>query len=329
MSGAESGVNKDFPTTAPPVVGASSVRKELFLDDREQQKILCVLGVLVVALIAAYWNTFVRDWRVWTTNPLYSHGYLVPAFAIVLMWMRREPLTRVSAGERWAGLVLLGSGLALRLVGTFYYVNPIDNISLIPCLAGVFLLVGGWRVLRWAGPGIGFLVFMFPLPSRVESTVLIKLQKLATITSTYVLQTLGVIAHREGNVINIGDLKLNVVDACSGLRMLTIFVALAVAIVLVIERPWWDRLIILLSSVPIALVVNVVRVTVTGIFYKFAGESEWIQKFSHDGAGYFMMPLAMGLLYFEIQLLAQLAVVDESSSMVGVGAGATVPVGQK
>ena len=329
MSGAESGVNKEFPTTASSVVGASSMRKELFLNEQEQQKMFYVLGALVTILIATYWNTFVRDWRIWTNNPLYSHGYLVPAFAIVLMWMRREPLTRVSAGERWWGLVLLGTGLTLRLAGTRFYINPIDNISFIPSLAGVFLLVGGWRVLRWAGPGIGFLVFMFQLPSTVENTVLIKLQKLATITSTYVLQTLGVIAHREGSVINIGELRLNVVDACSGLRMLTIFVALAVAIVLVIERPWWDKLIILLSAVPIALVVNVIRVTVTGIFYMFAGESEWIQRFSHDGAGYFMMPLAMGLLYVEIQLLAQLAIVDESSSMVGVGAGATPPVGQQ
>ncbi len=79
-------------------------------------------------------------------------------------------------------------------------------------------------------------------------------------------------------------------------------------------------MIILISAVPIALIVNVVRVTTTGIFYMtIAGESEWIQKFSHDGAGLFMMPLAMGLLYFEIQLLSQLAIADDMSAAVAIG----------
>ncbi len=323
-------MNRGIPTAVSPLVGGAAAPKEAPLSEKEQKTLLIILGALVVALIYTYWNSFARVERQWATNPLYSHGYLIPAFAVVLMWMRREPFERATTGARWCGLLLLAIGLVVRITASNYYVFKIDNYSFVACLAGIFLLVGGWRTLRWAGPGIGFLVFMFPLPTRLETSVLINLQKFATIVSTYVLQLLGVIAHREGSVINIDDIQLNIVDACSGLRMLTIFVALAVAIVLVIDRPWWDRLIILLSAVPIALIVNIVRVTTTGIFYMtIAGESEWIQKFSHDGAGLFMMPLAMGLLYCEIQLLSQLAIAEDSSAVVAVGAGSTSPVRQR
>lgn len=313
-------MNRRILTAVNPLGAAARPTKDAVLSEEEQFRLLAILGALFAVLFYTYWNTFVRVERAWSTNPLYSHGYLIPIFTIVLIWLRREPFTRVSNGARWCGLLLLAIGLGVRLWSTNYYFFKIDNYSFVLCLAAIFLLVGGWRTMRWAGPGIGFLVFMFPLPSRIETSVLFNLQKLATIVSTYVLQLLGVIAHREGNIINIDDIQLNIVDACSGLRMLTIFVALAVAIILVIDRPWWDRLIILISAVPIALIVNIVRVTTTGIFYMtIAGESEWVQKFSHDGAGLFMMPLAMGLLYFEIQLLSQLAIADDMSAAVAIG----------
>jgi exosortase len=173
--------------------------------------------------------------------------------------------------------------------------------------------------MRWAGPAILFLVFMFPLPTILKENILGWLQLKASAASTYLLQTMGIMAYHEGNRISIGDLQLGVVDACAGLRMATIFFALAVAIVLVVERPWWDRLVILLSAIPIALAVNVVRVTVTGILYMLAGDSELAHKVFHDWAGWFMMPLALGLLYVELQILSHLVIEDTSPAVVAVG----------
>ncbi|OHB75320.1 MAG: hypothetical protein A2W31_02515 [Planctomycetes bacterium RBG_16_64_10] len=284
----------------------------------DQLRPLLLLIGLVLVLCWSYWNALTWVAGFWD-DPLYSHGYLVPLFTLVLLWMRREPFAPVTAAARWYGLGLLALGLGARMVAAHFSFIVVDAITLVPSLLGVFLLVGGWHLIRWAGPAILFLVFMFPLPNVLRDSILGNLQLLATAASTYVMQTLGIPAYREGNRIAIGDLQLGVVDACSGLRMATIFFALAVAIVLVVKRPWWDRLVILLSAIPIALAVNVVRVTVTGILYMLAEDSELAQKVFHDWAGWFMMPLALGLLYVELQILSILVVEDTGPELATVG----------
>ena len=203
-----------------------------------------MLAILAFLLVAAYWQTLRELSTTWNT-PAYSHGWLVPMFAAVLLWLRREPLHEPSALARWSGIALLVGGLAFRLVGVHFAYPYIEMVSFLPCIFGVFLVVGGWPCLRWAGPALAFLIFMYPLPGLVERRLLDPLQKLATICSTYALQTLGVAAYRSGNHI-LGEVSLGVVDACSGLRMLTIFLALAVAVTLVTARPLWERITIIL-----------------------------------------------------------------------------------
>src|SRR6202011_3891061 len=135
------------------------------------------------------------------------------------------------------------------------------------------------------------------------------LQRLATQSSTYCLQTLGISAVNEMNKISLGDVNMEVVEACSGLRMLTIFVALAVAITMVTQRPLWEKLVIVVSAIPIALAVNIIRITVTGIMYLTVGP-EMADRMFHAMAGWFMMPMALGLLYVEFQVLSHLFVDD-------------------
>jgi exosortase len=284
---------------------------------RDQQRPIAVLVGLVLLLIAVYWNTLRTISTVWNT-PAYSHGWLVPVFAIVLLWMRREPIQDASPQARWMGVGLLGFGLAIRMVGGYFAYPYIEMISLLPCVFAIFLIVGGWPLLRWSGPALGFLIFMYPLPGAVERGMLDPLQRVATICSTYALQTLGVAAHRSGNHIILGELRLGVVDACSGLRMSTIFLALAVAITLVTMRPWWERITIILSAVPIALLVNVIRITVTGILHRTVG-TQIADAVFHDLAGWIMMPMAMGFLFLELQLLQHLFIEDEDKGPVMVG----------
>jgi exosortase len=163
-------------------------------------------------------------------------------------------------------------------------------------------------------------VFMFPLPTRLEATVLLKLQTFATICSTFVLQTLGVAAFRQGNIITISGVPLAVAEQCSGLRMLTIFCAFAVAMVFLIERPWWDKFIILLSAVPIALVCNIIRITLTGLAFLWVGpENKIVHALVHDWAGLLMMPIAFGLLLLELQILERLTIPIETGQYRPVG----------
>jgi exosortase len=270
-----------------------------------------ILVGLLGALVYAFGNELdSRGAMKFWDNPKYSHGWLVPVFTVILLWMRYEPFGPVKIYERWAGFALLSAGIAMRMAATFYVSHVAEMVSFVPSVAGVFLLMGGWRMLRWAGPAVAFLVFMFPLPGFLDSGLLQPLQKIATRSSTYVLQTMGIPSYYEGNVIYIGEMQLGVVEACSGLRMLTIFIALSFAIVLVTDRPIWERIVIVLSSIPIALVSNIVRIVVTALLYKTVG-AEWVDRVFHDLDGWLMMPFALGLLYLEFQILSHL-VIDDS-----------------
>jgi exosortase len=289
-------------------------------NDPSQLTPLVILGGLVLLLFVAYLDMFALTSAAWQEG-LYSHGWIVPLFALIILWMRWQPFGPVPARERWIGLGLLAIGLGARLYAARVGHVPIDNLSFMPSIFGVFMLVGGMHVIRWAWPALAFLIFMFPLPHKLEMLVLMRLQRLASICSTFVLQTMGIAAFRQGNLISIPGTELNIADACSGLRMATIFGALAVAMVFLIERPWWDKFVILLSAIPIAILVNIVRITVTALLYMAVGpENEFIKKICHDWAGLLiMMPLAMGLLFLELQILERLTVPVETMQLRPVG----------
>jgi exosortase len=218
---------------------------------------------------------------------------------------------------------------ASNVLTAFLGQYPLDRLAFMPAIFGVFMMVGGFNIIRAVWPALGFLVFMFPLPTKLETSVLLKLQTLAAASSTIVLQTMGVPALRDLRVINISGIPLAVADACSGLRMVTIFCALAVAMVFLIERPWWDKFIILLSAIPIALVVNIIRISITGLIYYWGGgESELVRKLAHDWAGYFMMPVALGFLWLELQMLERITIPVDMGRLRPMNQvrGAAVPV---
>jgi exosortase len=318
------------PTVSPTLRPAGmpvAHAPEVSWSDPSQRVPLITLGILTLLLVLAYLDTFSLVMEEWS-NPLYSHGYIVPIFAIGLLWVRFQPFRPVPAIERWIGLGILILGLSIRLLGIYMTMAPVDRYSFLIAICGVFMLVGGWQTIRWAGPALGFLILMFPLPSVLEHNILWRLQTLASVGSTFILQTMGVAAFREGNLIKVPGANLNIADACSGLRMLTIFGALAVAMVFLVERPWWDKFIILLSAIPIALIVNIIRITATGLLYMWVGpDNEFAQKLGHDWAGYFMMPLALGFLWIELQILERLTVPVEVAQYKPVGARtATIPV---
>jgi exosortase len=269
--------------------------------------VVVLAGLLGIGLLWAYWPTLREMVERWSTDPRYAHGYLVPAFALALLWLRRDRLEAFAPRPSWGGLALIGAAFALRLAGAYYYVGWFEAASLLPALAGLCVLVWGWQSLRWSWPAIAFLVFMLPLPFRLEGALAYPLQRIATKASTYGLQTLGFPALAEGNVIHLDDVAIGVVEACSGLSMLFTFFAMATGVVLVIRRPWLDKLLIVASAIPIALIVNVMRITVTGVLHETVG-SRVANLVFHDLAGWLMMPMALGLLWLELELLARLLV---------------------
>lgn len=304
---------------AAPRTAAVAVAPPVSFWDPSQRAPLIMLGSLLLLLIIAYFDmlSLVREaWR----EELYSHGWLMPILALVLLWIRWKPFEPAPAIERWAGVGLVALGLSMRFYAAWVGRQPVDQISFIPCVFGIFMMVGGFKAIRWAWPALAFLVFMFPLPNVWERNVLNELQKLASICSTFVLQTLGMAAFRQGTLITIPGSSLNIAEACAGLRMSTIFVGMSVFMIFIIERPWWDKFVIVVSSLPIALLVNIIRITLIGLLYWIVGPDAHIaQKLGHDWAGYFMMVLAMGFLWLELQILERLTVPVETVQMRPVG----------
>jgi len=259
-------------------------------------------------LVWAFLPTLVDLVQTWNSDPQYSHGFLAPIFAALLLWLRRGRLDRAALRPSWGGLAPLAAGVALRLGGAFFYFTWLEQFALLPCAAGIVLLAGGRAAWRWAWPSVLFLIFMIPLPFTVATLLSSPLQTLATVSSAYVMQVIGMPALADGNVILLDDQRIDIAEACSGLRMLMVFFALAVAFVLVVRRPWPDKLTLLASAVPIALVSNIARIVLTGVLFATGVKSAAVHAFFHDAAGWLMMPFALLLFWLELKVLSRLLI---------------------
>ncbi len=245
--------------------------------------------------------------RRWSRESDYYYCFLVPVFSGYLLWKRREMMHfQPVRGAVW-GIPLVLLAVAMRWASAYYYFALLDPLSLVPCLAGLALFLGGWKALAWSWPSTVFLVFMVPLPGFAAGLVSQPLQRIGTVAGTYMIQLVGIPTFARGNVIVLPQTELGVAEACSGLRMMMVFVTVCAAMALVMKGSVWLRLIVLFSAAPIAVVANIARITVTGILYQLVS-SEIANMVFHDLAGLFMMPLAVGILLGEVELLNRLAV---------------------
>ncbi len=260
----------------------------------KEWKAWSVMGGFLILSIYAYWNMFKSAMAEWSTNELYSHGYLIPVLAIIILYMRRQPLRESTVRERLAGMGIILVASVLRIFMSSFETG--DMYTFVLVFTGLILMVGGTSMLRWAGPVSFLLLFMFPLPHTATQQLLVPMQRFATHASAVVLKILGFAAFQDGNSISLGTSKIDIVEQCSGLKMTTIFLALSISLILINEREWWENLIILLMAIPIALITNITRIVTTGIAIFMFPESETFKKLVHDGAGLLMVPLAIALL---------------------------------
>lgn len=252
-------------------------------------------GLLAAAFGWSYWPTLVELVEAWQTQPDYSHGWLVVPVAVYFLFSRRADCPPPKRDWAWVGLVLLVVSLAVRIAGSIWFLAPLAGWSIPLWVAGTCWFLGGWSLVRWCLPAIVFLVFMIPLPYRGETLLSGPLQAIATRISCFTLQFIGESAIREGNVILIDQHKIAVAEACSGLRIFMSIVALAFGYVLLVPNPMRVKIGLVLSLLPIALLTNAFRIVVTALLQKhLSGEAA--RHFSHDAAGWLMMPVAAALM---------------------------------
>ncbi len=263
------------------------------------------VGILL-ALLWSYWPTFTSLLDVWQKSDEYSSGLLVPFLTAYVVWSRRHDLASLS----FRPAVLWGVGFFLlvqvmRAAGLYFMFPSAERLSLILSIAALILLLMGWKYLRKLATTLLFLSLMLPWPNRVQTAVALPLQRWATTSAVFCLELVGYEIARDGNVIRIGDESVAVAEACNGLRMVTAFFVISGLVVLLARRTWWEKLVILFSSLPIALLCNTLRLAITTVFFTVLEGDIWEQRF-HDWGGYAMMPLALAMVVGELWLLARL-----------------------
>lgn len=277
-------------------------------------RLLFPLALVAAAFVWSCWPTLLTFAEVWSKNPQYSHGFLVPGFSMFLLWHRRALLDPTHRDRAWVGFLILIAGCALKLAGGYYTFAWPERASVVVIIPGLVVALGGWQALRWAWPAIAFLAFMVPMPGQAETLLAGPMQRVAAVVSVNVLQTLGFFAQADGTVIILSDVDLAIVEACSGLRMFLAFVALSTAVALVIDRPVWQRAAVILGAGPVALVCNVGRIVVTAVVHEAAGK-QWADLVFHDLAGWLMMPAGLALLWLELQFLGRVVRVEPAVAL--------------
>lgn len=278
------------------------------LRDRGDKRLLLWLG-LITAIIGAFLFAYLSTMRelvlTWESEPDYSHGYLVIPLAIGFLWFRRESLPAWKPGVYLGGLSLIAISIVMRVAGRMLYLTPVDGWSIVFWCAGATWLLFGRRVFYWSLPSLAFLFFMVPLPYRMEFWLSVPLQKIATKASCLTLQLIGQPALTEGNVIFLRDQQLLVAEACSGMRIFIGILALAYAYLIFVRRSWFVRMLLVASILPVAVMANVTRIFITALLYEWvSGEAS--RHFSHDWAGFIMIPYATAIFAIVIWYVGRL-----------------------
>lgn len=283
---------------------------------------------LIALGVWSYWPTLVRLVEVWSSNPDYSHGFLVPLLCGLLLWRRRHEAPKASRRvvDPW-GLAALAGVMTLRALSGRFYLPELDAFTIVLWIAGAVWLAFGRRTLLWAVPALVLLAFAAPLPASLETSMGGVLRSASAELSGASLRALGQPAITEGSVVLLGDEALDVERACSGFRMFYGVLALAVACAALTRAPWWKASLLVLAAFPIALAANVIRIVLTGLTQRYT-ESEILGQLGHDYAALLVIPLAAAALFATMALLKRFEDPLESEpaerwrrfALVGVGA---------
>jgi len=269
-------------------------------------RLVSVILVLLAVIVWSYWPTMVTLFKDWQGDDDYSAGQLVPLIALFLLYRERKALRTCMARPCWWGIALLILAQAARIFGLLFMYESAERYSLVLTAAGLVLMVVGRQVFRRVSWILLFLFLMVPLPGRVHNLISGPLQRLATTGSVFLLEAFGARVGQQGNVVMLDEnTPMAVAEACSGLRMLTAFIIVAAFMAYMVKRPRWQKATLLVSSIPVAVVCNILRLCATAVLMLLLS-AEAAEKFFHDFAGFVMMPAAVMLMFGELWLMDKL-----------------------
>jgi exosortase len=251
------------------------------------------IGVLIATIYYRVLAKLVLDW--WEI-PDFSHGFLVPFFALYLVWSKRETLRSTKIAPSWSGIGVVLLGLLVLLLGVYGAELFLSRVSLIILLAGLVLCFGGWELLKELRFPLLVLLLAIPIPSIIFNQITLPLQTLASKLASALLPLFGVPVLREGNVIELPAMKLEVAEACSGIRSLVSLFTLSIFYGYFLEKSSLRRTILALASIPIAIAANALRILGTGLCVQYWDPDKAL-GFFHEFSGWVMFLVSLGCLF--------------------------------
>src|SRR5580700_9494378 len=259
---------------------------------------LAWLGAL---LLASYAPVLLRLVRQWDSDPDMGHGFFVPLVAGYIVWQKRAELLALKPAPNWWGLaVVLYGGLQLW-IATLGAELFLARTAFVISVIGIVLLLGGTAYVRLLAFPLFLLFFMIPIPTVVYNSLTFPLQLLASRVATRALDLMQIPVLRDGNVLELAQQKLSVVAACSDIRSLLSLTFLSLVYGYFCERKVWMRVVLFLSTIPIAIVANASRVTLTGVLTEY--KPELAEGFFHTASGWVIFMVALAILIVLHQVL--------------------------
>lgn len=276
------------------------------IEQTRQTKVLRIgaaIAPFLLAWLAVYYDVIRRLIGDWRGDENYSHGFLIPLISGYAIWANREEIFSTPARPRLLpGATMMLLAALMLFAGVLGAELYLTRLSLLLSLVGLTVYFGGWSWLRRLLFPIGLLLFALPIPNIVFNQIAFPLQLIASDYATRTIKLLGIPALREGNVIELAQMKLQVVEACSGIRSLVSLTSLAVVYVYFTETRWWRRIALVAAVIPIAIVANAARVAGTGVLAHYRGVQA-AEGFLHNFSGLMVFLVAVLLLLGVANLL--------------------------
>ena len=266
-----------------------------------------ILGLVAALLAAATFRGALFELvRRWTTQEEYSHGFLIPLVTAWLLWTRRDALLANVGRPAWTGAILILLAMVMHVIGALSAIFLLSQLAFIIALLGIILAVGGLPLLRVAFVPIIFLIFAIPLPYFIDANLSLQLQLISSQLGVFFIRLFQIPVYLDGNIIDLGTYKLQVVEACSGLRYLFPLLSLSFLAAYLFRAPIWQRALVLLSSIPITIAMNGFRIGMVGVTVDRWGPRV-AEGALHFFEGWIIFIASALLLTSEVYLLARLS----------------------